>query len=126
MKIYLKRSFLPIIVFMVFIISSCSPKQEISSKKNPKGIIQPDTMVVILTDLQLAEAKLHILERDGKLTDSLTNEIFRTIFIKHNITKIELQKSTAFYEENLGVYEEIYSKVITRLSQLQTELTNTK
>jgi len=100
---------------------SCSPKQELSDKKVPENIIQPDSMVAILVDIQLAEAVLRDLKRVGQYEDNKATTSFEKVFIKHNTTKEEYEESIAYYEQNLEIYEKIYESVITRLSQIQTE-----
>jgi hypothetical protein len=114
------------IIFLVLILQSCSPKQELSAKVVPAGIIQPDSMAVILADLQVAESMLHQMERNDQFTDSLVHPVFEKVFLKHKITSDELKKSTAYYEQHLDIYEEIYTKVITQLTQIQTEIGDPK
>lgn len=114
------------IIFFILIFISCSPKQDLVSKNVPSGIIQPDTMAAIIVDLQVAEAALRQMKNNGQVTDSIVNKAFELIFIKHKITQDELKKSTAYYQENLDNYDMIYSNVITRLTQLQTEINSTE
>ncbi len=83
-------------------------------------------MVAIITDLHLAESSLRQLKMDGKATDSIAQHAFEMIFVKYKITRDDLEKSTAYYQDNLETYEAIYSDVITRLTLVQTEINSSE
>jgi hypothetical protein len=126
MTVSLKNACLAFALLLMLTSVSCAPKQEISDKKVPHGIILPDTMAAIITDLQIAEASLRQQKMDGKATDSIAKQAFETIFVKYKISREDLEKSTAYYQDNLETYEAIYSSVITRLTQIQTEINSTE
>jgi len=126
MTVSIKHAFLAFFLALISIAVSCVPKQEISAKKVPDGIILPDTMVAIITDLHLAESSLRQLKMDGKATDSIAQHAFEVIFTKYKITRDDLEKSTAYYQDNLETYEAIYSDVITRLTLVQTEINSSE
>lgn len=110
-------------IFTLLLIFSCAPEQELSDEKIPETIIQPDSMVSIIVDMQLAESVLREYRRIGKYEDSLAIVTFEKVFIRHNINKEKYEESITFYKQNLNTYEKIYEKVITRLSQIQSEVT---
>ena len=114
----------PAIVIAMLLLFSCAPKQDLSEKNVPENIIRPDSMVVIIVDMQLAEAVLQEMRRTGKFEESIAITSFKKIFTNHNISKEKYEKSIAYYEQNLETYEKIYEKVITRLSQLRAEVKN--
>lgn len=126
MTVSLKISCFAFALLLILTSVSCAPKQEISDKKVPNGIILPDTMAAIITDLQIAESSLRQQKIDGKATDSIAKQAFEMIFVKYKISREDLEKSTAYYQDNLDTYEAIYSSVITRLTQIQTEINSTE
>lgn len=74
--------------------------------------------------MQLAEAVLREMRRIGKYEENIAVTSFEKIFTKHNISKEKYEESITYYEQNLEIYENIYEKVITKLSQLQAEVKN--
>jgi len=120
------RISLPFFFFLILILSSCAPKEDLSTKKIPSGIIQPDTLAAMLADLQITEAALRQLKRDGQVSDSISGLAFEKVFLKHKSSREMLEKSITYYEQNLEIYEEIYGEVITRLTRIQTELSGSE
>jgi 4-hydroxyphenylpyruvate dioxygenase-like putative hemolysin len=116
------RNFVFLTVF-VLLFFSCAPEQDLSDKEVPATIIQPDSMVSVLVDMQLAESVLREMRMTGKYNDSLAKVTFEKVFIRHNTNKEKFDESIDFYKQNLNTYEKIYENVITRLSQIQTEVT---
>ena len=122
-SLLMNRYFLALF-FPLLILFSCTPKQGLSDKKVPDNIIQPDTLVEIIVDMQLAEGILREMKQIGKYEQNAAVTSFDRVFLKHNINKKEYEESIAYYEQNLDIYEKIYEKVITRLSQIQAEVNN--
>jgi len=106
----------------ILLLFSCAPKEEFSDKDVPVSIIQPDSMVELIVDMQLTEAVLREYRMIGKYDDSIAAISFEQVFIKHNITREKYEESITFYKKNLETYESIYEEVITRLSLLQSEI----
>lgn len=106
----------------ILLLFSCAPKEDLSDKEVPVTIIQPDSMVELIVDMQLTEAVLREYRMIGKYEDSLAKTSFEQVFIKHNTTREEYEESISFYKQNLETYKNIYEEVITRLSQLQSEI----
>ena len=113
--------YFPALLFPLFFLFSCAPKQDLSDRKVPDKIIQPDSMVDIIVDMQLAEGILREMKQTGKYEQDAAITSFERVFSKYNINKEEYDESIAYYEQNLDVYQKIYESVITRLSQIQTE-----
>ena len=103
---------------------SCSPKKEISEIEIPPGIISPDSMVMIIADIQVVEATLREYKRLGKDSDQRSEKFYTQIFDKYDLKPERYNKSIKFYEGNLEVYYEIYTDVISRLTYIQTEVNN--
>jgi predicted RNase H-like nuclease (RuvC/YqgF family) len=115
-----------VILFPVLSLFSCTPQENLSDEKVPGTIIQPDSMVSIIVDMQLVESVLRENKRVGKYEDSIAIVSFEKVFIKHNTSKEKYEESIAFYKQNLNTYKKIYESVITRLSQIQSEVNTSK
>ncbi len=107
----------------LLLLFSCAPKEDLSDKKIPDSIMHPKSVVNVIVDMQLVESVLRERRRVGKYEDSLAIATFEKVFIKHNISKEEYEESIVFYNQNLTAYQNIYEKVTTRLSQIQSEVT---
>jgi 4-hydroxyphenylpyruvate dioxygenase-like putative hemolysin len=115
-----------LVMTFVALAMGCSPTDEKKSAKVPHYILPPDTMVSLIADLQIAEATLREYRRLGQ-EDTLRNRAFMTeVFAKHQVTPQHYDSSTAWYEQHLELYQQIYTDVVTRLSLLQAEEGKTK
>lgn len=82
-------------------------------------------MVDILTDIQIVEAKLTFETRSSISFEQLSKKYYESVFAKYNISREEFEESMHYYENNIEEMNNIYSDVITKLSQVQSE-TNIK
>lgn len=116
-------------LFVVFILSgmflfSCAPGEKKAMAVRSSEIINPDSIVNIITEIHIAEAMLRELKTDPKEKEKTAEAYFSQIFNKHSITREQYEKSIAFYQEHLEEYQDIYERVITLLSQKQSENTS--
>ncbi len=114
----------PYLLFALFILHACAPPKDKAERHIPDDIVQFDTMVDIIVDMQLTEATLHELKLNGKYDDEIAAEAFGKVFKKYNINKERYEKSRKFYNENLDVNEKIYENVIEKLIRLRDETNN--
>jgi hypothetical protein len=119
---HMMSRFILLLFISTLLVFSCAPKEDLSDEKVPANIIQPDSMVGLIVDMQLTESVLREHRMTGKFDDSLAIATFEKVFAKHNTNKEKFEESISFYKQNLKLYEKIYESVITRLSQLQTEV----
>jgi hypothetical protein len=110
--------------FLIMFFLSCSPGKEKADNSVPDEIIQPDTMVSILTEVHIAEAILREMKADNKHKEKMAQNFYSEIFTNHGITREQFLKSIQYYQKKPEVYQEIYESVITQLSQKQTENTS--
>jgi len=110
--------------FLFFLFLSCSPSTENAVGNMPTEIIQPDSLVIILTQIHIAEAILHELKTDTKHKEKTAQNYYSEIFAKHGITLDQYEKSIEYYQQHPEIYQDIYEEVITQLSQKQTENTS--
>jgi len=116
------KKYLYYLLLMVLATISCSPKNQISEIRIPPNIIPPDTMIRFIADLQYTEAVLREYNRHGQDNDVRTEKYMMQLFEKHHLSPERYKQSIAFYEQNQDVYYEIYKDVVSRLTQLQSEI----
>jgi ADP-glucose pyrophosphorylase len=100
-----------IYIFAILTIVSCSEKKE-----RPKGILAPEKMALILSDIYVAENKVTSV---GISTDS-AEEVLRhyelKIFDQYGIDDSTYKESFKYYLENTKQLESVYDIVIDTLS----------
>ena len=105
------------------LVAGCGPVEENKSKKIPQNILNLDKMAELIADLQIAESVLNELQRNGEYDKSKAATLMSSIFETNSITQQTFDESRLFYENNPHLYEFVYEKVITLLTEKQTELT---
>lgn len=93
-----------------------------SQKELPEGILTPEELVPVLTEVEIAQGYLRI-------KSSIDDSLFRSkafqenhyihIFNKHNITEEQFNKNIAYYSMYPKEMEKIYNDVIIAISQEQ-------
>ena len=104
----------------VLLLQSCSRKEE----SVPEEIISPDSMVVIMVDVHLAEAAANV----NRINDSQrfsAGELYPLIFKTHHIDSATFRKSFDYYLNHPDKFNRIYEQVIAELSKQESE-TNVK
>jgi hypothetical protein len=95
---------------------SCSKKEE----KIPEGIIPKDTMVQVMVDVHLAEARSQFSTPFDN-SKNAKQSYYKFIFKKYNLTYQQLIKSWEFYAAHPDIFSKVYEDVITELSKKQAE-----
>lgn len=104
-----------IILFLILFAFSFSCKNE----EKKKGIIEPSKMVEVMTDVHLAEALLKDKKNNGIKTDSFANIYYSGIFIKHKITRKQLDENLSYYASKPLELGKIYDSIIAKISKLE-------
>src|SRR6187549_2442590 len=107
----MRKFLLPLI--SLSILAACSKKPV----DIPQDIIAKDSMVVILTDVHLAEAVLQLknLSRNDS-TKLVAVGYYQWVFDKNKITPEQFNRSFDFYVRQPELMTTMYDSVITRLS----------
>ena len=93
----------------------------ISCGWNPKNILSEKKMVAVITDLNLAEGTLSAAGISW--TDKQKKEAYYNYVLeKHGITFAQLDTSFVWYARTPAKLEEIYEKVNSNLTTMQSEL----
>lgn len=120
------RSLLTVLVLAATIFVSCTPGEKKDAVTSSSEIIAADSIVNIITEIHLAEAMLREMKTDLKIKEKTAEILYSEIFTKHGITREQYQQSIEYYQQHLDEYQDIYERVITLLSQKQSENSATK
>ncbi len=113
-----KNVFICVLSVSLLLLSDCSsPNQEVVP---PLTVLSKDSMLSVLTDLQLLEAGIDLglvpVTRDVKSDKQFV------VFKKHSISRAFYDSSLVFYSAHPELLGKIYEKLIADLSQRQAEL----
>jgi hypothetical protein len=89
--------------------------------KIPADIIQPDSLVQVLTDVHILQATMQL---GYPQTDSATTsqKAFEALWKKHHITESDYQKDMKFYSYHPELLDSVYDKVLSNLAEQKAEL----
>lgn len=82
----------------------------------PDTLIQPNDMVPILVDIQVAESAAGQLKTDSLKTDALLETYYSSIFKHYAISPHKFENSFAYYTEHPLVLNYIYEKVVEQMN----------
>lgn len=97
-----------LIIFTFFVISACNTG-------NPKEIISPQNMVLILEDVHIVDAML--MNQSVKKGDEKAQQYYQYIFEKHHISKEKFDKSMKYYADNPKKLRMIYKNIISQIAK---------
>ncbi|HET8859140.1 DUF4296 domain-containing protein [Marivirga sp.] len=100
-----------IYIITILIIVSCSGKEEV-----PKGVIAPEKMAEILSDIYLAEHKVNNVRIKQDSAQIVMRHYELKIFEDHNTTDSIYKESFKYYLDNPIKLESIYDIVIDSIS----------
>jgi hypothetical protein len=100
---------------------SCAPGENKSLVNIPSHIIPPDSMVLILTDIQVTEAILREYQRTGREDEDRNKRYYQQIFEKYELSNERYDQSIIFYEKNPDLYFEIYKDIVSLLTKMQAD-----
>lgn len=89
----------------------------------PKQYIQFDTMVQIMADMQVVEAKGN-LARSGSMIEDNKQALktdYEQMFFNHNTTQARFDTSYSYYARNPKLLDKLLEKTIEELNRRQTE-----
>ncbi len=96
-------------VLLLILLSGCGMR--------PWGILSHDEMVAVLLDVHVAEAAMKIVDSRAKRIEK--QEYYNQVFVKHNITKKQFDKSLDWYARHPKLLVAIYDDVKKEAERLQ-------
>jgi hypothetical protein len=106
-------------LFFALIAAACyhnAPKSEFDMAK----VLSQDTMVVLMTDLQLVEGAVSLKARSGKPVGEFSKAYTDLILKKHNIDQEVFAESIRYYSFHIEKMDAIYEQVINNLVLMQS------
>jgi hypothetical protein len=91
----------------------------------PKGVVNQTDMINVLTDLHKLDGSLNA---KGLLYDQSNkkNDYYVSVLRKYGITQAEFDSSLVWYSKDPKKFDRIYEKVLTQLTDLQTDINKGK
>jgi len=107
-------------VFFSMVLLSCNSGEETI----PGHILQKDKMVLVMADVQLAEAAILYQNNKGNIVENRAKNYYRFIFEKHKITEKQFRESFTYYASRPELMDKLYEAVIIEISKKQAEQSN--
>jgi hypothetical protein len=85
-------------------------------------VLPKDSMVVLLTDLQLADGAVNLLAKQGKPKVEYASAYTNQVLERHEVSKEAFTESLRYYSYYIEELDEIYEEVINRLGTLESEI----
>ncbi len=101
---------------VLFFATSCLHHSP--SEISRSGVITKDTMILLLTDMHLADADAQSKMMVMDSMQRLYKQSFESIFNHYKINTNRFKKSLKFYTEHPKEMDDIYVQVISNLSKL--------
>ena len=97
-------------------MASCKPKEE----KIPADVMPPDSMISILADLHLAEAKMVMGGMEARNSD-IKSVYLKSVLANAKVDTAYFSKSFNYYSIRPELFSQMYEKVIEELSKRQAK-----
>lgn len=118
------KTALRILIFIIGILmmSSCYNKHDYDVIPKPSGLIEKDSMVLILADIEIIESALRQKQNRGQEINDLRDAYYKSIFTSYGVSRVQFDSSMLYYRQDLETINAIYEEVITRLSLIASEV----
>lgn len=110
-------------LFILLLLFACAPTK---NNKIPDNVLPPDKMVDMMADLHISEMIVRNSPHGGdtNILNALGYNNF--VYQKYGVTDSIFKLSYDFYVHNPIMLDSIYAKLITRLSEKQSQLKEKK
>ncbi len=105
---------------LLFLLTGCTVKQQ--KGKKPKPFLDEKEMVDVLVDFRITESAIREMAAYGQDTKKMSAYYYRKMFEKHHITLEEFKANLNYYSQDPKQIHDIYSQVITRITEMQADL----
>lgn len=107
-----------IITFLALFVACSGAETDV-----PKQYIQFDTMVQIMADIQIVEAKSNLNRNGNQIEDN--KEAIKTdyeqLFFNHNTTQARFDTTYGYYARQPKLLDKLFEKTIEELNRRNTE-----
>jgi hypothetical protein len=109
--------FLPLLVILAAACYHDPPKPQFDLTK----VLTEDSMVALLTDLQLVDGTVSLKARGGKPVYEFSKAYTDVILKKHHVEREVFNESIRYYSFYVEKMDAIYEKVINNLTLVQSQ-----
>ena len=106
----------------LLLISSCYTIHDNTTVYKPDNLIEKDTIILILADVEVAESALRQKQNLGHEIGEAREAYYHAIFTQYEISREQFDSSMAYYKQDLEAINDIYEDVLTRLSVIESEI----
>jgi len=106
---------------IIGLLTSCYHEVE-NKVETPKRLLSEDSLVKVLTEVQLAEGAITYTRISHKKVKDDKEKYYAYIYRKFNLTPELLKENVNYYNSDPERMVAIYDKVLARLSELQAVL----
>lgn len=108
------------LLFLILLLVSCNKKT--ANNQPPADIISKEKFILVMTDCRLAESAIALSMSKGENKDKVTQYFYSSVWKKHKITHRDFDASIQYYSKNPKMMDEIFQKVVTNLSEMQSKV----
>lgn len=111
-----------IVILLIFTFTSCDkpPFQK------PKKLIKEKQMINMLVDIHMAEATFNQMRNDSLVKNSSSANFYYSILDKYQVPDSVFERSLVYYASSPRHFEEMYRKVMNKLSETEQEYSGRK
>ena len=103
------RNYIILFFSLICFLAACN------SSDTPDGIIEPDRMVGLLTEVHLADGTNYNLKQDKDTLYKYALPKYLSLFKKYHTDSVHFRQSMKYYSSNPPVMLEIYNKILDNL-----------
>jgi len=117
----MQKSFI-LLVLLALLFSGCYKVNKLEVKK-PANLISKDKIVDILTDMEIIQGAAVIRREHFPEYGGIKKSYYQTLFNHYHVTKSQIRASLDYYNSQGNEMAKIYDKVMSKLTEKQTILT---
>ena len=109
------------ILFLMLLTAACyrpAPEPEF----NMAEVIPEDTMVVLMTEMQLIDGAMNLRAKEGKPMADYASAYSQQVLDKHGISRESFTESIRYYSYYIEKMNAIYEQVIIKLGTIESEV----
>lgn len=108
----------------IFIMIAACILTACSGSKVPSQYIQPHEMGNMLFEISMAEefVNSYVAKDSSKNKDIVIQQEYQKIFLLHNVTEDQFEKSYKFYKSHINLYKEMMDSLNARAQRARNDL----
>ncbi len=120
----MRKSFISFtsLALLVFLFSGCYKVNKMEVKK-PDNLIPKDKMIDILTDMEIIQGAAIYSREHYPQYNGIEKSYYQTLFNHYHVTESQIRANMDYYNNQGDEMADIYDKVMSKLTEKQTLLT---